>query len=88
LVNYGSTSNTPASVSLTSLRENRAVTGFTLSADVPGRNNQSAMAELQSLIMDKKERLIVDRVLPLSEAVQAHAHLSNRGAMGKVLLIP
>jgi NADPH:quinone reductase-like Zn-dependent oxidoreductase len=33
-------------------------------------------------------RLIVDRVLPLSEAAAAHALLSNRGAMGKVLLIP
>jgi NADPH:quinone reductase-like Zn-dependent oxidoreductase len=38
--------------------------------------------------MDKRVRLIVDQVLPLSEAAKAHAHLSNRGAMGKVLLVP
>jgi NADPH:quinone reductase len=88
LVNYGNASNTPASVPLSSLRENRAAMGFALSANVPGRDNQSAMAELLSLIVDKKVRLIVDQVLPLSEAAKAHTHLSNRGAMGKVLLIP
>jgi NADPH:quinone reductase len=88
LVNYGNASNTPASLPLSSLRENRAVMGFALSATVPGRDNHAAMAELLTLIMDKKVRLIVDQVLPLSEATKAHAHLSNRGAMGKVLLIP
>jgi len=36
----------------------------------------------------EKVRLIVDQVLPLSEAAKAHAHLSNRGTLGKVLLIP
>jgi NADPH:quinone reductase-like Zn-dependent oxidoreductase len=46
------------------------------------------MAELLTLIMGQKVRLIVDQVLPLSEAAKAHAHLSNRGAMGKVILIP
>jgi NADPH2:quinone reductase len=88
LVNYGNASNTTASLPLSSLRENRAAMGFALSANIPGRDNQAAMAELLSLIMDKKVRLIVDQVIPLSEAAKAHAHLSNRGAMGKVLLIP
>ena len=46
------------------------------------------MAEILGLIMDKKVRLIVDQVLTLSEAAKAHAHLSNRRAMGKVLFIP
>jgi NADPH:quinone reductase-like Zn-dependent oxidoreductase len=45
-------------------------------------------ARLLSLLVDHKVRLIVDQVLPLSEAARAHAHLSNCGAMGKVLLIP
>jgi NADPH2:quinone reductase len=88
LVNYGNASNTPASLPLASFRENRAAMGFSLTANVPGRDNQAAMGELLGLIMDKKVRLIVDRVLPLSEAAKAHAHLSNRGAMGKVLLVP
>ncbi len=46
------------------------------------------MKELLALVAEGTLRLIVDRVLPLSEAAAAHAHLSNRGAMGKVLLIP
>jgi NADPH2:quinone reductase len=88
LVNYGNASNTPASLPVSSLRENRAAMGFSLTANVPGRDNHAAMAEILGLIVDKKVRLIVDQVLPLSEAAKAHAHLSNRGAMGKVLLIP
>jgi NADPH:quinone reductase len=88
LVNYGNASNTPASLPLASFRDNRAAMGFSLTANVPGRDNQAAMGELLGLILDKKVRLIVDQVLPLSEAAKAHAHLSNRGAMGKVLLIP
>lgn len=88
LVNYGNASNKPASLPLSSFRENRAAMGFSLTAPVPGRDNQAAMAELLGLIMEGKVRLVVDRVLPLSEAAKAHAHLSNRGAMGKVLLIP
>jgi NADPH:quinone reductase-like Zn-dependent oxidoreductase len=46
------------------------------------------MAELLELAATGKIRLIVDRVLPFSEAAHGHAHLSNRGAMGKVLLLP
>jgi NADPH2:quinone reductase len=88
LVNYGNASNTPAALPLAAFRDNRAAMGFSLTAGVPGRDNQAAMAELLGLIMDKKVRLVVDQVLPLSEAAKAHAHLSNRGAMGKVLLIP
>jgi NADPH:quinone reductase len=68
LVNYGNASNTPASLALSSLRENRPAIGFSLTANVPGRDNQAAMAELLGLIMDKKVRLIVDRVLPQSVA--------------------
>lgn len=88
LVNYGNASNKPASLPLVSFRENRAGMGFSLTANVPGRDNQAAMAEILGLIVDKKVRLVVDQVLLLSEAAKAHAHLSNRGAMGKVLLIP
>ncbi|MBI3329379.1 MAG: zinc-binding dehydrogenase [Nitrospinae bacterium] len=88
LVNYGNASNKPASLPLAAFRENRAAMGFSLTANLPGRDNQAAMAEILGLIVDKKVRLIVDQVLPLSEAAKAHAHLSNRGARGKVLLIP
>jgi NADPH:quinone reductase-like Zn-dependent oxidoreductase len=46
------------------------------------------MAEILDLLMANKVRLIVDQVLPLSEAAEAHARLSNRGAMGKIILVP
>jgi NADPH:quinone reductase-like Zn-dependent oxidoreductase len=62
--------------------------GFSLPATFPTWDNQGAMAELLELAATGKIRLIVDRVLPFSEAAHGHAHLSNRGAMGKVLLLP
>lgn len=88
LVNYGNASNQPASLPLASFREQRAAMGFSLPATFPGYDNQAAMAEVLDLIRAGKVRLIVDQVLPLSEAAKAHAHLSNRGTLGKVLLIP
>jgi NADPH:quinone reductase-like Zn-dependent oxidoreductase len=51
-------------------------------------DNQAAMAAILELILAQKVRLVVDQVLPLSEAAKAHAHLSNRGTLGKVLLLP
>jgi NADPH:quinone reductase-like Zn-dependent oxidoreductase len=62
--------------------------GFSLPATFPTWDNQGAMAELLELAATGKIRLIVDRRRPLSEAAVGHAHLSNRGAMGKVLLLP
>jgi NADPH2:quinone reductase len=88
LVNYGNASNQQVSLPLSSFREQRAAMGFSLPSTFPRLDNQAAMAELLDLIMARKVRLIVDQVLPLSEAAKAHAHLSNRGTMGKVLLIP
>ncbi len=88
LVNYGNASNAPVTLPLSAFRDNRAAMGFSLPATFPTWDNQGAMAELLALVAEGKLRLIVDRVLPLAEAAAAHAHLSNRGAMGKVLLIP
>jgi NADPH2:quinone reductase len=88
LVNYGNASNQPASLPLASFREQRAAMGFSLPATFPRSDNQAAMAEILDLLMTNKVRLIVDQVLPLSEAAEAHARLSNRGAMGKIILVP
>jgi NADPH2:quinone reductase len=88
LVNYGNASNQPAALPLPSFREQRAAMGFSLPAMSPRSDNQAPMAEILDLIMAGKVRLVVDQVLPLSEAAKAHAHLSNRGTLGKVLLIP
>ena len=46
------------------------------------------MAESLDLLTANKVRLIVDQVLPLSEAAEARARLANRGAMGKIILVP
>jgi NADPH:quinone reductase len=88
LVNYGNASNQPAALPLSSFREQRAAMGFSLPSMSPRCDNQAAMAEILDLVMAGKVHLIVDQILPLSEAAKAHAHLSNRGTLGKVLLIP
>jgi NADPH2:quinone reductase len=88
LVNYGNASNQPVALPLSSLREQRSAMGFSLPSTFPRLDNQAAMAEVLELILAQKVRLIVDQVLSLSEAAKAHAHLSNRGTRGKVLLIP
>jgi NADPH:quinone reductase len=88
LVNYGNASNSPVALPLSSFRDNRSARGFSLPGTFPDWDNQGAMAELLRLVADHKLRLVIDRVLPLSEAAEAHGHLSNRGAMGKVMLIP
>ena len=62
--------------------------GFSLPATFPHSDNQAAMAESLDLLTANKVRLIVDQVLPLSEAAEAHARLANRGAMGKIILVP
>ena len=62
--------------------------GLSLPVTFPRSANQAAMAEGLALLMANKSRLIVNQVLRLSEAVEAQARLSNRGAMGKIILVP
>ncbi|HEY7489706.1 MAG TPA: zinc-binding dehydrogenase, partial [Candidatus Tectomicrobia bacterium] len=88
LINYGNASNQPAALPLSSFREQRAAMGFGLPSMSPRYDNQAAMTEILDLITAGKVRLIIDQILPLSEATKAHAHLSNRGTLGKVLLVP
>jgi NADPH2:quinone reductase len=88
LVNYGNASNTAASLPMADFREGRWATGFSLVATFPTWDNPSAMAEVMGLMKDGKIKMIVDHVLPMSEAAKGHAHLSGRGAMGKVILVP
>jgi NADPH2:quinone reductase len=88
LMNYGNASNQPVDLPLASFREQRMAVGFGLPSMAPRYDNQGPMAEMLEMMTAGKLRLVVDRVLPLSEAAEAHGHLSNRGTMGKVLLIP
>ena len=88
LVNYGNASNQPASLPMADFREGRWATGFSLVATFPTWDNPGAMADVMGMMRDGKIKMIVDQVLPMSEAAKGHAHLSARGAMGKVLLVP
>ena len=46
------------------------------------------MNELIPMITGGKLKLIVDRIMPMSEAGGAHQHLASRGTRGKVILTP
>ena len=46
------------------------------------------MAELFPMISSGQARLVVDRLLPMSQVADAHRHLANRGTRGKVILTP
>lgn len=68
---------------------NRTVIGFSMGRLPEGTlDHHAAMADLMPLIEDGSLRLIVDRVIPMSRRAEAHTHLANRGAQGKVILIP
>ena len=90
LVSYGNASGTPASIpSADFTSANRTIIGFSMGRSPAGSlDHRAAMAELFPMMESGQVRLVVDRVLPMSEVAQAHRHLSNRGSRGKVILVP
>ena len=90
LITFGNASGTPAALPASDIfGNNRTVIGFSMGRSPQGRlDHPAAMAELFPLLAEGKVRLIVDRVIPMAEAGQAHQHLSNRGSRGKVILTP
>ena len=90
LITFGNASGTPAALPASDIfGNNRTVIGFSMGRSPQGRlDHPAAMAELFPLLAQGKARLIVDRVIPMSDAGQAHQHLSNRGSRGKVILTP
>jgi NADPH2:quinone reductase len=90
LVSYGNASGVPANLPSTDITSNnRTVLGFSMGRSPAGSlDHQSAMAELFPMITNGKVKLIVDRVLPMSNVADAHKHLANRGTRGKVILTP
>ena len=90
LISYGNASGAPASLDASDVTsQNRTVIGFSMGRSPVGRlDHKSAMAELFPLMASGKVRLVVDRVLPMSEVGTAHQHLADRGTRGKVILIP
>jgi len=90
LISYGNASGTPVSLPASDITsDNRTIIGFSIGRSPAGTlDHKSAMAELLPMIAEGRARLIVDQVLPMSQAAKAHQHLSNRGTRGKVILVP
>ena len=90
LVSYGNASGVPANLPSTDITsDNRTVIGFSMGRSPVGSlDHQLAMAELFPMITNGRVKLIVDRVLPMSNVADAHKHLANRGTRGKVILTP
>ena len=90
LISYGNASGTAAALAGGDIfAANRTVIGFSMGRSPAARlDHPAAMAELFPMLAAGQLRLVVDRVLPMSEVAQAHQHLSNRGSHGKVILTP
>ena len=90
LVSYGNASGQPANLSAADITTlNRSVIGFSMGRSPIGSlDHQGAMQELGPMITDGRLKLVVDRVLPMGEAGNAHQHLAARGTRGKVILTP
>jgi NADPH:quinone reductase-like Zn-dependent oxidoreductase len=50
--------------------------------------SKAELLDALKFVRDGKIRAVVDRVLPLSEARQAHEVIENRAQFGKVVLKP
>jgi NADPH2:quinone reductase len=90
LVSYGNASGQPANLSAADITAlNRTVVGFSMGRSPIGSlDHQGAMNDLVPLITGGKLKLIVDQIIPMSDAGKAHQHLAARGTRGKVILTP
>jgi len=50
--------------------------------------SKAELLEAMKFVRDGKIRAVIDRVLPLSEARQAHEVIEDRGNFGKLILEP
>jgi len=90
LVIYGNASGAPASLAGRDIFSVCAsVMGFSMGRSPAGYlDHRGAMAEMSPLLGDGSVHLVVDRVLSMDAVSDAHAHLANRGTLGKVILTP
>ena len=90
LVIYGNASGREVSLPAVDIfRVNRSVLGLSLGRSPHGTlDHQAAMDAMVPLVQAGALKLVVDRVLPMSQAADAHRHLANRGTRGKVILTP
>lgn len=90
LVSYGNASGQAANLSAADITTlNRTVIGFSMGRSPIGSlDHQGAMQEMGPMLTDGRLKLIVDKVMPMASAGDAHAHLASRGTRGKVILTP
>jgi NADPH:quinone reductase-like Zn-dependent oxidoreductase len=63
---------------------------FTRELNIRGAylGTRSDLFEVVKLVADGKLRPVVNRVMPLSEAIEAQAKVARREVMGKIVLTP
>ncbi len=68
---------------------NQSITGVFLGAELITTGRAYAnISRLIDLVAAGQLQVVVDRTFPLSEAAAAHAHLEDRKAFGRVVLVP
>ena len=68
---------------------NQAIHGVFLGAElIMGRRAYDNIERLIGLVAAGELQVVVDSTYPLADAASAHAHLEDRGAFGRVVLIP
>ncbi len=91
LVVFGMAAGKPGVVQTDQLHSpNRTVSGFSFGTVRRSRPDEVASLMEPSLAMlhDGRIRMVIDSVLPLAEAGQAHHRLASRQSKGKILLTP
>ncbi|MDA8386071.1 MAG: zinc-binding dehydrogenase [Actinomycetota bacterium] len=91
LVVFGMASGEPGIIKTDQLHSpNRTVAGFSFGTVRRSRPAEVASLMEPSLAMlnDGRIRLVIDSVLPLAQAAEAHRRLASRESKGKILLVP
>jgi NADPH2:quinone reductase len=69
---------------------NQSITGVFLGAELFGHGPRAYdnIARLIDLVATGELEVVIDSTFPLADAAAAHAHLEDRKAFGRVVLIP
>ena len=86
----GDAGRDPKPVDISGLKAgNQSITGVFLGAELfSGRRAYDNIARLIGLVAAGELEVVVDSTFPLAEAAAAHAHLEDRKAFGRVVLVP
>jgi NADPH2:quinone reductase len=59
-----------------------------LGAEIATERARSMIAGLVEDVASGELRVVVDRTFPLADAAEAHDHIEQRRAVGRVVLVP